>query len=99
MGDLKSPWDEQGKVPFPTPGLDGDGITARGGDPNVDLAGSGAVKDFWPDKDQITPDPDGKETSNSVSGMPTTPARWEPTDTPPSPPDLTDRNPGTIDKR
>ena len=97
MGDLKSPWDDQGKVPFPTPGLDGDTVTARGGDPLVDLGGTGALK--TPYDKPVASAPEGKETANSVSGMPTTPSRWAPTETPPSPPDLTDRNPGTVDKR
>lgn len=99
MGDLKSPWVEQGKNVMDAPGLGGDTVTARGGDPLIDTGGEGALKDFWPDDKQIASVPGGKETANSVSGMPATPARWEPTETPPSPPDLTDRNPGTIDKK
>lgn len=99
MGDLKSPWDDQGKVPFSTPSTEGQGITARGGDPNIDTGGNGGLKDFWPDDKQTVSAPEGKETPNSVSGMATQPARFEPSDTPPSPPDLTNRNPGTIDKR
>jgi len=96
MGDLKTNWTDPGA---PIPGLEGDGVTARGGDPNVDTSGTGAVKGFWPDKDQIASSPDGKESANSVSGMPTTPSRFQPTETPPDPPSLDKRNPGTIDKR
>ena len=44
--------------------------------------------------------PDGaKESANSVSGLPPLPARFEPSGTPPAPPTLQDRNPGTIDQR
>jgi len=93
MSDLKTNWNDPGA---PTPGLDGAGVTARGGDPLFDTGGNGAIKDFWPDP--VTRTPDGKETANSVSGMPTQPARFEPSGTPPAPPSLQDRNPGTIDK-
>src|SRR5690349_475939 len=55
MGDLKSPWDDQGKVPFPTPGMEGDGVTARGGDPNINTGGTSGLKDFWPDDKQLMP--------------------------------------------
>jgi len=96
MGDLKTNWTDPGA---PIPGMDGAGVTARGGDPNVDTSGSGAVKGFWPDKDQIAGSPSGSETPNSVSGLPTLPARFEPSGTPPAPPTLQDRNPGTIDQK
>lgn len=97
MGDLKTNWTDPA---YPdTNDLSGAGVTARGGDPNVDTGGTGAIKGFWPDKDQIASSPDGKETANSVSGMPTTPSRFAPSDTPPDPPSLDKRNPGTIDKR
>lgn len=100
MGDLKSPWDEQGKNGADVPDLAGNGVTARGGDPNVDTSGAGGLKDFWPaDKQLLANGPDGKETPNSVSGLPTLPSRFEPTEQPPTPPDLTDRRPGTIDKQ
>lgn len=94
MGDLKTNWTDPG---VPIPGMEGDGITSRGGDPNIDTGGTGAVKPIWPDP--ITPIPGGSETPNSVSGMPTQPSRFEPSGTPPSPPDLTDRNPGMVDKK
>jgi hypothetical protein len=44
--------------------------------------------------------PDGPpETANSVSGLPPLPNRFEPSGSPPAPPSLQDRNPGTIDQR
>jgi hypothetical protein len=96
MGDLKTNWTDSG---VPVPGLSGDGVTARGGDPNVDTSGSGAIKDFWPDKDQIASSPEGKESPNNVSGLPTIPSRFEPSGAPPEPPSLQDRNPGTINEK
>jgi hypothetical protein len=97
MGDVKSNWDNP---PVPTPGLDGSGVTASGGDPNIDTGGDGALKPFWPSDKQIMGSaPDGKESANSVSGLPGLPSRFEPSGTPPAPPDLTDRNPGTIDQK
>jgi len=81
------------------PGLGGDSITERGTDPNINTAGEPAVQTVWPADKYIVPIPGGQETPNSVSGLPSTPSRFEPSGTPPEPPDLTDRNPGTIDKR
>ena len=94
MGDLISPF---GDPAMPPPDPSGDLITARGGDPNVSDSGSSGLQPIWAEK--FVPDPAVKETANSVSGMPATPNRWQPSETPPSPPDLTDRNPGTIDQR
>lgn len=94
MGDLKSPWSDP---VAPIPGLEGAGVTARGGDPNIDTSGTGAIQTNF-DK-AVMSAPDGKESANSVSGLPSLPARFEPSGTPPSPPDLTDRNPGTIDQK
>ncbi len=94
MGDLKTNWTDPGA---PIPGIEGDGVTARGGDPNIDTGGTGAIKDFWPGA--VAPVPGGSETPNSVSGLPLQPARNQPSETPPSPPSLQDRNPGTITER
>ena len=94
MGDLKSFWPDSGA---PSPDLAGAGVTARGGDPLIDTGGSSGLKSLWPDSTVSTPA--GPETENSVSGLPTTPARFEPSGTPPEPPSLEDRNPGTIDER
>jgi hypothetical protein len=43
--------------------------------------------------------PGGPETANSVSGLPLQPDRFQPVGTPPAPPSLQDRSPGTIDER
>jgi len=95
MGDLKTFFD---KPIYPnTPDLGGAGVTSRGSDPQIDSGGEGGVSPFWPTP--IVPIPGGEESSNSVSGLPALPNRFEPSDTPPALPDLTDRNPGTIDKR
>ena len=45
------------------------------------------------------PSMSGAESENSVSGLPAQPNRFEPTETPPPPPTLQDRRPGTIDER
>ena len=94
MGDLKTNWTDPGA---PIPGMDGAGVTARGGDPLIDTGGDGACKPLW--TDPITPTPGGKETPNSVSGMPVQPSRFEPSNNPPQPPTLQDRNPGTINEK
>jgi hypothetical protein len=72
-------------------------VTSRGSDPTIDTGGEGALTPLW--QNPTVPIPGGEETSNSVSGLPSQPNRFEPSDMPPAPPDLTDRNPGTIDKR
>lgn len=95
MGDLKTYFD---KAVVPTPGLSGDSITSSGSDPNADGGGGeNALQSIW-DKDFV-PVPSGEESANSVSGLPAQPNRFAPSETPPEPPDLTDRNPGTIDKK
>ena len=94
MGDLKTNWTNP---PVPDVGLTGDGVITRGGDPNVDTGGSSGLDPIW--KDKPVPGMDAKETANSVSGLPTKPSRWEPTGTPPPPPSLQDRSPGTIDEQ
>lgn len=94
MSDLKTNWDDPGA---PTPDPAGAGITTRGGDPNVSTGGSSGLQSIW--ENPTVPTPGGSEDGNSVSGMPKTPNRWEPSGTPPAPPSLQDRNPGTIDER
>ena len=47
----------------------------------------------------VVPTPGGEETGNSVSSLPLAPNRYQPAETPPAPPSLQDRNPGTIDQR
>lgn len=94
MGDLKTFFDQPA---MPPPDPSGDLIRDRGGDPLIDTGGTSGLQPVWGDPTVSTPG--GSETSNPVSGLPTTPSRWEPGDTPPPPPDLEDRNPGTIDER
>lgn len=92
------------KTPFtnpivPIPDLGGDLATSRGTDPNIDTgAGGGSgLQPVW--DSPVVPTPGGEETANSVSGLPNQPNRFQPSETPPEPPSLTDRNPGTIDRR
>lgn len=92
---LQSPYDDPAMSP-PEPG--GDLATARGGDPNIDTGGSSGLSPLWSGERAVT-DFGPQETPNSVSGLPGTPARFQPSEAPPSPPDLTDRSPGTIDQR
>lgn len=95
MGDLKTPFN---KPAYPDMSdLSGDLATSRGTDPLTDTAGSSGLK--TPFDKPIDPNLDGEESANSVSGLPLQPNRFQPSETPPEPPDLTDRNPGTIDKR
>lgn len=78
--------------------MDGDLVAARGGDPNIDIPGpNGLTSPVW--GSAFVPDPPDTETANPVSGLPTTPARYQPTGTPPELPSLKDRSPGTIDRQ
>jgi hypothetical protein len=95
MGDLKTNWSNPGT---PIPDLSGDLATSRGTDPNIDTGGSSGLTASPFDK-PIDPSLDGAESPNSVSGLPPQPNRFQPTEQPPEPPSLQDRNPGTIDKR
>lgn len=98
MGDLKTPWSNP--VYPDTSDLGGDLATSRGNDPNADGdPGPAAIKTFWEPAKQITKDMSMEESGNSVSGLPSLPNRFEPTEQPPDPPDLTTRSPGTIDKK
>lgn len=98
MGDLKVPWyGDKNPPPVPTPDLGGDLITARGGDPNTPVTGTSPIQAPW--TDPFVGQMPGKETPNSVSGLPLHPDRYEPNDTPPPPPSVKDRNPGTIDEK
>lgn len=95
MGDLKTPFD---KPIYPNMSdLSGDLPTSRGTDPLIDTSGSSGLK--TPFDRPIDPSLEGQETANSVSGLPLQPNRFQPSETPPEPPTLKDRNPGTIDKR
>ena len=95
MSDLKPIWSDPplGNVSD----LGGDLPTATGGDPLIDTGGNSGLQPVW--SDPFVSTPGGKETANSVSGLPLHPDRYQPSEQPPAPPDLTDRSPGTIDKR
>lgn len=109
MGDLKSVFSN---AVYPTTSdLAGDTVVSRGSDPNADgNPGPAALKDFWEKGDY--PWPAGTpgqavsedtisqaESANSMSGLPSLPNRFEPSEGAVEPPDLTNRNPGTIDKQ
>jgi hypothetical protein len=94
MSDLKSPWTNP---PVPDVGTSGEGVTQRGSDPNITVDTPNGLQPVW-GTPPVT-DPSGQETANSVSGLPLRPARNEPTGTPPEPPSLQDRTPGTIDQK
>ena len=78
--------------------LGGDLATSRGTDPNIDTGGSSGLTASPFDK-AILPSIDAQESANSVSGLPSLPNRFQPSEEPPDPPSLERRNPGTIDKR
>jgi len=95
MSDLKTFWPNPG-----TPqdvGLGGETVTSSGTDPQVDLSGNADFNPIWPNPP--VPSFGGQEDPNSVSGLPAQPNRFEPTASPPEPPTLQDRRPGTIDER
>ena len=95
MGDLKTPFNQP--VYPNTSDVGGAGVLSRGADPLIDLGGSSGLQPVWNEK--FVPDPSGQETANSVSGLPLQPNRFEDAGSPPQPPTLQDRNPGTIDQR
>lgn len=96
MGDLKTPFTQPG-MPLSTD-LGGALATSRGTDPNINTGGSsGLTGSPW--ASPFVPTPGGEETGNSVSGLPMAPNRYQPSDQPPGPPDLTQRSPGTIDQQ
>lgn len=94
MGDFKPLWPNP---PLSDVGTSGDGVTQRGGDPLTDTSGTSGLSPVW--GQPLVPTPGGSETSNPVSGLPSLPARFEPSESSEQPPDLTDRNPGTIDRK
>lgn len=93
MGDLKTPYDNPA---MSAPDLGGDLATARGNDPNITIDSPNGLKAVWEDPFVQF---GGEATANSVSGLPLTPQRFQPTETPEMPPDLSDRSPGTIDRK
>ena len=94
MADLKPLWTNP---PVPDVGLSGDSIITRGGDPAITVDTPDGLMPIW--SDAFVPAMPEKETASPVSGLPTLPNRWEPSDNPPEPPNLTDRTPGTIDQQ
>jgi hypothetical protein len=99
MADLKSFWDNPG-MPMSTD-LGGDAIPSSGSDPNAEGDGGdgNAHNTFWPNPGMPTLT-DKSESANSVSGLPALPNRYEPSpQSPPEPPDLKERRPGTIDEK
>lgn len=97
MGDLKTFYDKPAYAD--TTDLAGDLATQRGSDPNADGASGPALINFWPDPKQATASEATEESRNSVSGLPPLPTRFAPAASVNDIPDLTDRNPGTIDKK
>ncbi len=83
--------------PVPVPDLGGDLATQRGGDPLITVDSPNGLQPVW--KDAFVPDPSSSETPNPVSGLPAHPDRFQPSGTPPPPPTLKDRSPGTIDEQ
>jgi len=95
MADLKTFWTNPG-TPAVTD-LTSETASSSGSDPEITIAGESACKPFWPEP----PVPyltSGAESSNSVSGLPALPDRFQPSDQPPPPPTLQDRRPGSIDE-
>lgn len=96
MSDLKTFWDNPG-MPSSTD-LSSDVATSSGSDPQVTVdSPNGLTQVAW--QNPSVPTPGGEETENSVSGLPSLPNRYEPSATPPEPPSLQDRRPGTIDQQ
>ena len=94
MADIKPLWPDP---PVSVTDLGGDLPTARGGDPNVSPDGASGLKPIW--GEAPVPAMADSESANSVSGLPGIPSRFQPSETPPAPPSLQDRQPGTIDQK
>jgi hypothetical protein len=97
MAELKTFWPDPG-MPMSTD-LGGDAIPSSGSDPNAEGGdGDRAYDPLWADPPVPTLT-EKSESPNSVSGLPALPNRFEPSATPPEPPTLKDRRPGTIDEQ
>ena len=98
MGDLKTNF---ASPILPDHGIEGSSVVSSGSDPHTDGAGEGpaGLQPVWPDAKRPTTQDGTAESANSLSGLPPLPNRFEPSGTPPEPPSLKDRNPGTIDQR
>ena len=95
MADLKTPWTTP---PVSAPGLSGAGVVSSGTDPNASgNPGPAGLQTVWPNAPLASLGLE--ESANSVSNLPSLPNRFEPAETPPEPPSLQDRSPGTIDKQ
>lgn len=96
MPDLKTFWPDPG-MPKTYDVGQGDGVVSSGSDPLITVDAPQGLDPIWTD-----PVPElsaAAESPNSVSGLPAQPNRFEPPETPPGPPSLQDRRPGTIDER
>lgn len=95
MGTIKTNWTDPIMPSFDS--MSGSGVTGSGSDPLIDYQGEGGLKaPLW--SNPLVPTPGGEETANSVSGLPSLPNRYEPSEVPPGIPDLTKRSPGNVDK-
>lgn len=95
MGDLKTNWTDPALGNEPD--MSGQGVVSRGSDPNASGGdGAAGLKEFWPGDKQALANIGTEESSNSVSGLPALPNRFEPSESSVSIPDLKDRRPGTI---
>jgi hypothetical protein len=96
VGDLKTNW---GNPPLGDLSDMGGALpTSRGTDPLINTSGSSGLTGVSFGQ-AVVPVPGGEETANSLSGLPLQPQRFQPSETPPAPPTLQQRNPGTIDQR
>ncbi len=74
--------------------------TTRGTDPLIDTGGSSGLQAPFAADGAVLGDASSlDETANPVSGLPLQPNRFQPSETPPAPPTLTTRNPGTVDQQ
>lgn len=95
MGDLRTPFNDP--VYPNTSNLGGEGVTQRGSDPNADgNPGPAGLQPVWAEPPVTRTDQ--AESANSVSGLPSLPNRFEPSEGAVDLPSLERRNPGTIDK-
>jgi hypothetical protein len=83
------------QTPWQSGGFSGNAENTPGMPMAQDLAGDTVMKRGG---DPLIDDGQ-KETPNSVSGLPLLPSRLVSTGTPPDPPSLEDRTPGTIDEK
>lgn len=94
---LKAFWPDKDQ-PIDTPGLSGASVTSSGSDPNADGGdGPAGLDPVWEKAPYDTTST--AESSNSVSGLPALPNRFEPAADTVELPTLKDRMPGTIDKQ